>query len=47
VVAAQLFDGGKALGNGTREPIPQIVAGLVFQTCDAHGRLHDGSIVAQ
>jgi hypothetical protein len=47
VVAAQLFDSGKALGNGARKPVPQIVAGLVFQARDAHGRFHDGSIVAQ
>jgi hypothetical protein len=47
VVAAQLFDGGNALGNGAREPVPQVVAGLVFQTRDAHDRLHGGSIVAQ
>jgi hypothetical protein len=46
VVAAQLFDGGDALGNGARKPIPQIVAGLVFQACDAQGWFHNDSIVA-
>jgi hypothetical protein len=47
VVAAQLFDGGNALGNGARKPVPQVVAGLVFQTRDAHGGLHENLIVAQ
>jgi hypothetical protein len=47
VVAAQLFDGGNALDDGARKPIPQIVAGLVFQARDAHGGFHEGSIVAQ
>jgi hypothetical protein len=47
VVAAQLFDGGNALGNGARKPVPQVVADLVFQARDAHGGLHENSIVAQ
>jgi hypothetical protein len=47
VGAAQLFDGGDALSDGARKPIPQIVAGLVFQALDAHGGIHESSIVAQ
>jgi hypothetical protein len=46
VVAAQLFDGGNALSNGARKPIPQIVAGLVLESRDAHGGFHQSAIVA-
>jgi hypothetical protein len=47
VVAAELFDGRNALDNRARKPVPQIVAGLVFQARDAHSALHGGSSVAQ
>jgi hypothetical protein len=45
MVAAQLFDGGKALGDGAQKPVPQIVASLVFQARDVHDGFH-GVIVS-